>query len=226
MEDITVYAISGTSATSIAIGSVKHSQRLSSTPCKSWIAARNEGTILCAHCTCMAGLGEACSHIGAILFTLDKNTQYQKTTTCTSLPCSWLPPTFQNVPYSELAMISFATPQHKRCRSEKGTEDTSPQAKKQATKRIQIPSAEELETFYSRLSKSGMPVLLSLVPGYSEKYIPLCVKGVIPHPLTDLFNKENLNLSHDDLLLICEEVFNTYKITQDVAKCIEEQTRE
>ena len=128
VEDITVYAKSGTSATSIAIGSVKHSQRRSSTPCKSWIAARNEGTILCAHCTCMAGLGEACSHIGAILFTLDKNTQYQKTTTCTSLPCSWLPPTFQNVPYSELAMISFATPQHKRCRSEKETEDTSPQA--------------------------------------------------------------------------------------------------
>ena len=46
VEDITVYAMSGTSATSIAIGSVKHSQRLSSTPCKSWIAARNEGTIL------------------------------------------------------------------------------------------------------------------------------------------------------------------------------------
>lgn len=157
VEDIAVYTISGTSVTSVAIGSVKHSQRLSSTSCKAWVAARNEGSILCAHCSCMAGLGEACSHIGALLFTLDRNTHYQKTTTCTSLPCSWLPPTFQNVSYSELAKISFATPQHKRCRSEQVTEDLllSPQAKKQATKRIQIPSTEELETLYSSLSKSG-----------------------------------------------------------------------
>ena len=50
------------------------------------------GTVLCAHCTCMAGLGEACSHIGALLFTLEANTQIKKRLSCTSLPCSWLPP--------------------------------------------------------------------------------------------------------------------------------------
>ena len=104
MEDIAVYTISRTSDTSVAIGS------------EALVAARNEGSILCAHCSCMAGLGEVCSHMGALLFILDmyRNTQYQKTTTCASLLCSWL-----NVPYSELAEISFAA--HKwctHCRSE------------------------------------------------------------------------------------------------------------
>ena len=42
----------------------------------------------------MAGLGEACSLIAAILFTLDANVQARKSMSCTSMPCSWLPPSF------------------------------------------------------------------------------------------------------------------------------------
>lgn len=29
-----------------------------------------KGTIKCAHCNCMAGLGECCSHVAALLFCL------------------------------------------------------------------------------------------------------------------------------------------------------------
>ncbi len=44
----------------LAIGSVKLSQSLSATPAKPRVAVKVEGTVMCAHCTCMAGLGEAC----------------------------------------------------------------------------------------------------------------------------------------------------------------------
>ena len=47
----------------VVSASVRHSQRLSGTPLKVWVAAEVLGTVLCAHCTCMAGLGEACSRI-------------------------------------------------------------------------------------------------------------------------------------------------------------------
>ena len=57
---------------------VKHSQRLSVPPVKTWVAAEKGGAVVCAHCDCMAGLGEACSHIAAILFTLDANVQARK----------------------------------------------------------------------------------------------------------------------------------------------------
>ena len=45
--------------------SVRHSQSIASPLLHPWVAAERNGTIICAHCTCMAGLGEACSHIAA-----------------------------------------------------------------------------------------------------------------------------------------------------------------
>lgn len=36
-----------------------------------WILCKNDGEVLCANCTCMAGLGEVCSHAAAIMFALE-----------------------------------------------------------------------------------------------------------------------------------------------------------
>ena len=77
----------------VVIARVRHSQKLSDTPVKPWIAALQNGTVLCAHCTCMAGLGEACSHVAALLFTIEANTRYRNSVSCTSQLCAWLPPT-------------------------------------------------------------------------------------------------------------------------------------
>ena len=79
----------------LATGCVRHSQSLSATPAMPWIAVETEGTVVVAHCTCMGGLGEACSHIFALLFLLEGNTLYQNNLSCISLPCSWLPPSLQ-----------------------------------------------------------------------------------------------------------------------------------
>ena len=103
---------------------VKHSQRLSVPPVKTWAAAEKGGAVVCAHCDCMAGLGEACSHIAAILFTLDANVQARKSLSCTSVPCSWLPPTFKNVPFAPISDINFADPE-KRLKAMVGTSSSS-----------------------------------------------------------------------------------------------------
>ena len=42
----------------VVSASVKHSQWLSDTPLKPWVPAEMMGTVVRAHCTCMAGLGE------------------------------------------------------------------------------------------------------------------------------------------------------------------------
>ena len=52
----------------LLVGRVSYSQRLSGTPPTAWVIAEMGGKVLSAHCNCMAGLGEAYSHIGAILF--------------------------------------------------------------------------------------------------------------------------------------------------------------
>lgn len=46
--------------------------RLNLPPLNAWVLCENEGYVLCAHCTCMAGLGEACSHVGAVLFAIEE----------------------------------------------------------------------------------------------------------------------------------------------------------
>ena len=55
----------------VCYGTVKHSQKLSANPHQTWVAVEKEGLVICAHCNCMAGLWEACSHVAALLFLLD-----------------------------------------------------------------------------------------------------------------------------------------------------------
>ena len=45
---------------------VKPSMRINDSPHHPWITVRNEGLVMAAHCDCMAGLGESCSHVAAV----------------------------------------------------------------------------------------------------------------------------------------------------------------
>ena len=53
--------------TVLILGRVRHSFAASKAPLRPWVLVGSNGTILVAHCTCMAGLVETCSHVGAIL---------------------------------------------------------------------------------------------------------------------------------------------------------------
>ena len=99
VSNIAVLFVPSRNNTYLVTASVKHSQRLSVHPVKAWIGVEKNGVIICAHCNCMAGLGEACSHVAAILFCLDANVHARNSMSCTSMPCSWLPPSFKTVPY-------------------------------------------------------------------------------------------------------------------------------
>ena len=64
---------------------MKHSQRLSKPFLKPWIASKGDGVIVAAHCTCMAGLGECCSHAAGTLFACESAVNILKNKTCTDL---------------------------------------------------------------------------------------------------------------------------------------------
>ena len=76
---------------------MQHSQWFSLPPLKVWVPVKQSSEVLCAHCSCMASLGEACSHVAAVLFAAEANTQPKQQFSSTSLPCSWLPTSFQFV---------------------------------------------------------------------------------------------------------------------------------
>ena len=92
----------------IVTARVRHYQRLSETPVKAWVAV--EHVHLEQYCVCIVPV---CSHVhGCNTFTIDANTQLKNNTASTSLPCSWSPPTFQHVTYSEIVDIDFFPYQH------------------------------------------------------------------------------------------------------------------
>ena len=66
------------------------SQRLNENSHLSWVAINLSGTsVKIAHCTCIAGLGELCSHIGVLLFKLEAavRTGFTKKA-CTDVACT------------------------------------------------------------------------------------------------------------------------------------------
>ena len=62
VESVCVVEIRSCKDTYVVTARVRHSQRVSATPVRTWVAVKQDGAVVCAHCTCIAGLGEACSH--------------------------------------------------------------------------------------------------------------------------------------------------------------------
>ena len=55
----------------LIVGKVNHSYALTSSSLQPWVIIKSTGTVVCGHCTCMAGLGETCSHVGALLYWIE-----------------------------------------------------------------------------------------------------------------------------------------------------------
>ena len=144
------------------------------------------GIVLSAHCTCMEGLGEVCSHIAALLFTMEINTKFVNNT---SLPCSWLP-AMQKVDYAPIEKIDFPAPKRKLTKS-----SSAP---------LKIPEPTAL---YKNLSNAGNPVILSIIPPHSEHFVPQSCSDQLPKFLTNLYDKTLLKVSYPELLTKCEDVF-------------------
>ncbi|XP_060075798.1 uncharacterized protein LOC132555467 [Ylistrum balloti] len=57
---------------------VRHSQCMNDSPLHPWLMAENNGKVMAAHCNCMAGLGESCSHVGALMFARDASVKLKR----------------------------------------------------------------------------------------------------------------------------------------------------
>ena len=64
----------------------------------------------------MAGLGETCTHIAAVLFYLEATARIQgATTTCTQQACQWIIPSyFKKIEYLPIKDIDFTSAQAKK----------------------------------------------------------------------------------------------------------------
>ena len=218
--DVSVHSVRGNDGKKILTASVRHSQSVTASPLKPWVAAEVSGTIICCHCTCMAGLGEACSHIAALLFAAEAHNRL-KDTSCTSRLCAWLSPNMQNVAYAPISDINFTAPATKRRRILEGQSGHQSQPE---LLEPPPPSKEKIESFLHLLSKTGKPALLSILPDYCDEYV--VDHSVLSPPLHLLFEASAMDLSYSDLINKCEDVFESLKITKEQASNIEASTRD
>lgn len=79
-----------------------------------WLLAENCGTVIAAHCDCMAGLCEACSHVGAILFAVEAGVRMRDSSTCTQEKNKWmLPSHVREIPYLPVSEMDFTSAKKK-----------------------------------------------------------------------------------------------------------------
>ena len=211
----------------ILLATVKHSQQLSIPSVQPWVAIEQNGRILCAHCTCKAGLGEACSHISALLFVAEAKTRFITDTSCTSTACAWVVPNMKKIQYDPICDIDFTTPQKRRKMSGNILlSDTLGTASTNFKSTTNEPTEEEFKTFYQQISESETkPSLLSLLPEYCDQYIPKSESGYLPKPLSSLFDGNLLEASYHKLLEECEKIFTNLSVSVEQAKSVEILTK-
>ena len=75
-----------------------------------------------------------------------------------------------------------------------------------ARKKFCPPSSQELNGFFESLSKcSTKPAILSVVRGYSSKYIPNSLSSDLPSPLSHLFQSGCIKKTYYEMLQIAQQ---------------------
>ena len=120
--------------------------------------------------------------------------------------------------------IDFRTPKQKRKNSQAFGSNATPAPKRNLV--VQKPTDSELTEYYLKLSKTKHKlVLLSLINGFNDNFVPLYVKGVLPQPLTALYNQKYQEMPLPEILKACEALFDTVTITPEQATTVELETR-
>jgi hypothetical protein len=122
---------------------------------KAWVRCDDDGTVQTGHCTCMAGLGKSCSHIGALLWKVEYAVTHNYTgTSCTDEQMKWNSGTQSNIEPKALEHISFA--RHKQTSTLCTTEVIQPAS------RMEFPQYLSHDEYVTCVNKSDLKPLFQL----------------------------------------------------------------
>ena len=212
---------------SVVRAKVNHSQRLSESPVACWIILKEDGCIMSCHCTCMAGLGESCSHAAATMFYIEAAVRLKEKKTVTQEPAYWLLPSSQrNVEYAALKDINFtATESMKKKMDNLIDGDDRSHACSLLGKRKKATysaTSDEFNKFLSAIAPSK-PAFHAVYPTFSSNFCPKALHDNYPKVLTELYDEESSNLSYKNLLEFCNSI--ELKISEQQIRRVEKETR-
>ena len=102
-----------------------------------------DGKIITAHCDCMAGLGETCSHVSSLLWVIAVGTEKRDSLTVTQKSAYWvMPPAVRSVTYAPVRNINFTGKKKKAATNV--IDDSSKSTKR---RKLDNPTPEEKTVF-------------------------------------------------------------------------------
>ena len=97
-----------------------YSMRLNEKLLQPWVLISQSGVVVSAHCGCMAGLAETCTHVGTLLFKIEAVVRVREKETVTGVPAYWMIPSSVNKVLTEVGFkIDYTSASmmdnHKKC---------------------------------------------------------------------------------------------------------------
>ena len=90
---------------------------------------------------------------------------------------------------------------------------------------VKVITNKEMEIFFKNLSTCcTKPAILSLIPPYSDNYVPKSAMDVFPKPLNKLYNPDYVKIGFNELMDICNNF--SIGITEEMSQSIEKATRD
>ena len=129
---------------------VLHSMRIREKSLIPRIVATKDGVIKAAQCSCQAGLGESCSHVAALMFSLDIKVRLRDSKTVTEKPAYWmLPQAVKKINYNELREIDFSTAKTIKKKFDSFIENSEPvqQSQNRDHNKLQSQQHKNCQTF-------------------------------------------------------------------------------
>ncbi len=172
--------------------------------------------------------------VAAVLFYLEAQSRLHGTETCTQRQSEWVMPTFQkNMEYLPVKDIDFSSAKIKKIKLDDAIDSVSNTAvpcsinnlSGNSAKNVSFPSANEMNSLYSSINKSkSKPGILSIIPEFSDKYVPMYSLPEFPRPLSLLYDPNNLKFDYHELLKKCESI--CVDVSQQMAVAVEKESRE
>lgn len=118
----------------------------------------------------MAGVGEVCTHVAALLFYLEALHRMEEVQICTQQQCGWIVPSASTtVRYLEVKDIDFTSARGKKRKLDEMLEGSEENSDVAVTKSGTSPTDAKMEQFFNNLSLCGTkPAVLSLVSPHSD----------------------------------------------------------
>ncbi|XP_065669374.1 uncharacterized protein LOC136088745 [Hydra vulgaris] len=171
-----------------------------------------------AGCDCMAGLGETCSHVAAMLYKIEAAVRIGMTSsTPTDLPCQWNQNFTKNIVGSPVSQINLYTDAAKEKLS-----------KKRMRKMPISPTPQEKNDFLSEIqSVQSKTAALHLFKDFDKEFIQMESVFIpkLPTSLRQFFNENYKSFDNEQLISYFDEKKKQISLTSDVIVYVEEATR-